>query len=234
MSHRPVIVSRLVAAACTLALASCSVVRTTSPRMAPGLAADSPAHLVNAFAWAWTHRDTSAYLALLTDDFEFVLAAGDSVGNAFPNATWDLEVERVALGHLFVGGGANPPARNIQLGIDNHVVATPDPRPGRTWPWHQVLRVAVALQCTVEASGTTGVLACTGYAGFHVVRGDSAALSPDRAAAGGADSTRWYLQRWEDETLPAAGPAARALPAVAMTWGDLKASRLAEPLAGSR
>jgi len=54
---------------------------------------------------------------------------------------------------------------------------------------------------------------------FHLVRGDSALLPQELLDRGARrDSTRWYVERWDDETV---GPAA-TLPARNLTWGRLK------------
>lgn len=44
--------------------------------------------------------------------------------------------------------------------------------------------------------------AVTGAMRFFLVRGDSALIPEDLAKRGvGADPNRWYIERWEDETV---------------------------------
>jgi hypothetical protein len=49
-------------------------------------------------------------------------------------------------------------------------------------------------------------LEVTGFALFYVVRGDSAAIPPELYSRGfRPDSLRWWIERWEDETLAPEG-----------------------------
>ena len=53
-----------------------------------------------------------------------------------------------------------------------------------------------------------------------MVRGDSAAIPAELGF--GPDSTRWYIERWEDETLSSGSrtlPVAAPQPARNTTWG---------------
>jgi len=60
-----------------------------------------------------------------------------------------------------------------------------------------------------------------GFANFFMVRGDSALIPADLAARGfRPDSTRWYIERWEDDTFQEVG--ARAMPTSTATWGTIK------------
>ena len=57
----------------------------------------------------------------------------------------------------------------------------------------------------------------TGFLLFYLVRGDSAQILP---GFGAPDSTRWWIQQMDDETIPPSG--LRALPAPTRTYGALK------------
>ena len=86
---------------------------------------------------------------------------------------------------------------------------------------HRTIRTSVML--TVDAADSLGTLfrEIRGFAKFYMVRGDSAAIPDDQIRQGvGPDSTRWWIQLWEDETLPAGS---RANPALNTTWGAIKA-----------
>ena len=214
----------LAAALLALVLGACAhknpgapvVVRSAAP------APNSPVNVIRTFAWAVANHDTAAYMAVLTDDFRFQFAPNDSAGNPYRDQPWDRAIEGAAVGHMMVGGGTVAPASGILLTIDNVLVAQSDPRPGKNPRWHKSVRTHVDLRVTVDAGGSPNVNTVQGYALFYVVRGDSAALSPARAAVAGRDSTRWYIERWEDET---AGTTAgmHANPTRSTTWGSIKA-----------
>jgi len=222
MSRRIVILFALV-----LVMGACSRHSPTAPlattALVAGPAASSPAGAVGRFAWAWTHRDTAAYQSVLSDDFAFVFAPNDSAGNGFLGHLWGRRLEAAASGNLFWGGVSRPPASDIQLTIDNLLVALSDPRPGKDPKWHRSIRTHVLLSITIDQNGAPDLTTIQGYALFYLVRGDSAALAPARVAAGGRDSTRWYIERWEDETAAANGAMANALPTRSITWGAMKA-----------
>lgn len=213
------------AAALLLALAACSKHHPTAPvpvAVVPaGPAPSSAAGVVERLAWTWTRRDTAAYSALFTDDYSFRFAANDSAGSLWPGNAWTIEDEIQSVDHLFAGGFDLPPASDVVLTLDRPLVASPDPRPGRDPGWHRTVRTHVDLKVTVTFEGTPSVTPVTGYALFYVVRGDSAVLSAARLAAGGRDSTRWYVERWDDQTV-GTRPGLDAVPTRNATWGSLK------------
>ncbi len=214
-----------IAAALLLALAACATRHTTAPTppVAQPPAARSPEDAVRRWAWAFTHRDTAVYASVLANDFTFVFAAYDSAGNPYRDHAWGLEDELRCIGHLFVGGGSRPPASDIRLVIDQVLDSWPDPRPGHAFRWHRTVRTALELTVTTTSGdGTPSVTRVQGEALFYLTRGDSAALSPERVAAGWRDSTRWYVDRWEDQTGGVIA-AAHADPARNWTLGDIKA-----------
>ncbi len=215
-----------------LALASCF--HTHEPQD-PGSSAprpDSPQHAVQRLAWCWVNRDVDAYGKDFTDDFRFVAAASDSAGSPYRQQPWLLEDEMVCAQHLFVGGGALPPASSITLAMGSGQIALPDPRPGMNFRVHCVIRASVDLRVSVtDAQGTLTVSPVSGRALFFLVRGDSAQIPPNLLAQGyRPDSTRWWIERWEDETVgavlaaaPTAGRLA-ALPTRYISWFALKAA----------
>ena len=155
------------------------------------------------------------------------------------------EYELTTATHMFTGGLDKPPASNITIQIDNPLVAQPDPRPGKDPVWHRSVRTSVSLKITVENNGSPDISSVTGYALFYVVRGDSAVIPPEMVAQGfKPDSTRWWIERWEDETAGASGgpasvrpvgggiagrhavPHSFTLPPGPVTFGEVKASRL--------
>jgi len=231
----------MAAALLALALSSCARHTFVLPVAPPGPqapAASTPAGAVQRLAWYWNHADAAGYPDVLTADYVFVFAPGDSAGNAFRTHPWLRESELQMAQHLFVGGGDQPPASSIQLAINDALVAAPDPRPGcGDVRIHQTIRTNVFLKVTVDR-GAPDMTIITGTALFYLVRGDSASIPAELAAKGmRADSTRWWITRWDDETFesqigvpagairPAPGPLSARSEDV-ISWGALKAGYL--------
>jgi hypothetical protein len=204
---------------------------------------NSPTNVIKLFAWCWLNRDPSLYSEIFTDDYRFQFAPNDSAGNPYRDSPWIREYELSSAQHMFSGGTDRPPASDIKITISGLLVAQPDPRPGKDPKWHRAVRTPVDLKITFDQNGTPEVNSVTGYALFFVVRGDSAIIPPELIAKGfGPDPTRWWIERWEDETAGATGSPAAARPAGAaalrparpssfylppgpVTFGQLKASR---------
>jgi len=175
-----------------------------------------PVDIVRSFVRCWTKQDANAYAELFTDDFRFVFAPNDSAGNPFKGRPWLREDELSMAWHLFVGGGVLPPARDIRLTTGQHLVAMPDPRPGKDPRVHRSIAVPVDLWIMFrERHGRPGFRFVSGRAVFYVVRGDSAQIPADLIAQGvRPDSTRWWIERWEDNTAGANAPATATRPAL--------------------
>ena len=209
----------LALAACTLPGCAQRASRLAAPIVDPAPVADSPAGAVRRLEWIWANRDTLHPLdELLTEDFRFVFAAGDSAGNPYRDAPWGTFDEALVVRHMFSGYGDLPPIDQITLRFDPNLIAFPDIRPGKDNPAHRTIWTGVDLR--VDA-GDRGKFEVRGNALFYLVRGDSVLIPPEAIARGlRPDSTRWWIQRWEDETL---SEGARALPTRNPTWGQLKA-----------
>jgi hypothetical protein len=222
-------VRALFAAVLALVLFGCSVEhRVTGPlpwQPQPPVA-DSPTNAIRLFEWGWNHRGLGVFENLLTDDFRFVFALGDSAGNAFRDDPFGREDMLVCLERLFTGGGSMPPATRIHLVLDPTLHALPDSRPGRNPGWHKEIVTSVDLAIMTEDGAEYRIM---GNARFFVVRGDSALIPQELGLA--PDSTRWFIQQWNDETLSEAGSAgpSRAVPrdlrapqpAHTTTWGQI-------------
>lgn len=208
-----------------IALATgCSTNRTVQPIVTdPAPPPNTPANATKLVAWDWTHFDAS-YCDLLTDDFVFAFAAGDSAGQPWNPESWTREVERVALQSMLQRGTGLPRLDGLTVYFDAVPVVQPDPRPGKDPRFHKAVRTSVDLTADVDlGSGTIERWRITGNAFLFFVRGDSAAIPHDMIERGfGPDSTRWWLQRWEDETLQIGGGLMRPMPARSATLGGLK------------
>ncbi|MCC6348628.1 MAG: hypothetical protein IT347_03435 [Candidatus Eisenbacteria bacterium] len=203
---------------CLLLVASASCGKSSRPVAAvPGAPppADSPANAVRLLEWSWQRRDCDALPPLFTDDYRFVFAAGDSAGGAYSVTPW------VRADELAASCGAFGQAVDIDVNLGPPLAELPDDRPGRNPVWHRSIRAPVSLKVTVDRGGGPELVEVHGYARFYFVRGDSAAIPAELAARGvRPDSTRWWMDRWEDETLP---EGVRANPTQTRTWGSIKA-----------
>jgi hypothetical protein len=83
----------------------------------------------------------------------------------------------------------------------------------------------ITTQVLLDIRTTDGsAIDISGAAVFYLVRGHSAVIPADLGA--GPDSTRWYIRRWEDQTVQPTAPVVqgfRAQPSSSRTWGQIKA-----------
>jgi hypothetical protein len=101
--------------------------------------------------------------------------------------------------NMFVGSAERPPAEQITLLFDKSLVPFADSRPGKDPKWHKQIRTSVDLKVRIDSGNTVEV---TGNALFFITRGDSAAIPKELISRGfKPDSLRWWIDRWEDETL---------------------------------
>ena len=157
---------------------------------------NSPQNVIRLFEWVWKNRDITVYREILTDDFRFIFALGDSAGNLFRDEPVTREMELNIARNLFVGGGSAPPATSISLTLDPTLRALPDSRPGKNPRWHNEIVTSVNLTIKTEDGVEYRIV---GNARFFVVRGDSALIPQELHFE--PDSTRWYIDQWHDETL---------------------------------
>jgi hypothetical protein len=190
----------------------------------PAPAPSSPVGVVRLLEWCWMHRDFEKYTEIFTDDFRFVFAPGDSAGNAYRAAPFTREDELHCATGLFVGSPGHPAASDITLDLDRTLITLPDDRPGKNEKWHKSIRTHVDLKVTIDNGSGLSVNEVHGYAQFYLVRGDSAAIPADLVARGFTpDSTRWWFERWEDQTLPAgSSPGSSTHALQTRSWGALK------------
>ena len=212
-----------------LALASgCSTEHhVTGPLPVRPPVANSPTNAIRRFEWGWNHRHQDSFRHILAGDFQFVFALGDSAGQFFPGARIGRDELLEILGYMFVGGGTTPRATSVVLLLDPTLRVLPDSRPGKDPTWHKEILSTVDFTLRTEDGAEYRI---AGDARFFVVRGDSAVIPADLVTEGiGPDSTRWYIQQWNDETLHGAGlrkfPAdlQAPLPARNTSWGQILA-----------
>jgi hypothetical protein len=207
MGLRPrAICNAAIVAAVSLTLGGCSR-HTTAPQalVSHWPTPDHPVNAIVALQWAWNHKDPDLYSTLFTADYTFKFAELDSAGHAFRDKPWIREDELAFAEHLFVGGSSEPPADRITVEITNPLRDFDDHRSGKNPVWHREMRVEVNLFIIVGGNQ----MEIRGPGLFYLVRGDSAAVPQDLAVRGWRpDSTRWWIERWEDETLAPGAPRA--------------------------
>ena len=177
--------------------------RVTSTAPTP----NSPQNAVKLFEWCWVNRGVDEYRELFTDDYVFISAGTDSAGNQSREIQARRDDEVQTAENMFIGSAERAPAEQITLLFDKNLVPFPDSRPGKNSKWHKQIRTSVDLKVRIDSGNTVEV---TGNALFFLTRGDSAAIPQELINRGfKPDSLRWWIDRWEDETL--AGPGLQAL-----------------------
>lgn len=172
----------------------------------PAPVPSSAANVVRLFEWCWNNRGIQEYEEIFTDDFRFVFAVGDSAGVAYRDVPYTREDELNSAEGLFVGTADLTPASDITLDLDKTLISLGDDRPGKDPTWHRSIRTKVNLRVTLTRGDATELIEVNGFAKFFLVRGDSAVIPPELVARGfRPDPQRWWIERWEDETLPSGG-----------------------------
>jgi hypothetical protein len=153
-----------------------------------------PQELLRLFKWCWENRGINEYEEIFTDDFRFAFSVRDSVNNLPITRDEEVEIGR----RLFVDGTATEPRANrITLDFGSNLLAIPDSRPGKTYPWHQEITTRVILRVELDEEN----IDVEGDVTFFIVRGDSALIPQQLKDRGfGPDPNRWYIERWEDKT----------------------------------
>ena len=183
------------------------LVSTARVASTPPPVPNTAANVVRLFEWCWKNRGIKEYEEIFTDDYRFQFALGDSAGNAYRDVPYTREDELRSATGLFVGTVDREPATDIQLDLDKTLIALGDDRPGKDPTWHRSIRTKVNLKVTIDRGGSPEVNEVNGHAKFYLVRGDSAAIPAELAGRFPPDANRWWIERWEDETLPAGGAA---------------------------
>jgi hypothetical protein len=211
-----------IALALALATAGCSDDQSALvPAVLPPIP-DTPVNAVRLVQWCWNYRGVDEYGGLFTDDYRFVFALSDSSGNAYRATPFERADELSTSTAIFVGDARHAPAGNLKVAFDQVLETSADDRPGKNPTWHKVVRTHVDLLASIEVGTSAEVDEVHGFARFYLVRGDSAAIPPELVALGFTpDSTRWWIDRWEDETLPGAPVPGRTTKL--RSWGGLKA-----------
>jgi len=189
----------------------CSTKIVAPPPVPP--AASSAAGAVQRFAWGFNHKDVDVVLGLLSDDFQFVTAGTDSAGNP-SRVPYDRSWFLVALAAL------RDSSSTVSLDVDQNLVPFPDTRVGKDPRFHKQVRTSV--NGSVRFADPSRMVEITGNLLFFLTRGDSAAIPQELIGRGvGPDSTRWWMDRMEDETLAGGGVVSATQPSKKNTFAGL-------------
>jgi hypothetical protein len=158
----------------------------------------TPQNAVKLFEWCWVNRGVEEYKEIFTEDYVFISAGLDSAGNPSREVQARRDDEIQTAENMFIGSVERPPAQSIRLNFDRNLVPQRDTRPGYVDSLFKTIRTSVDLKVEI-GDGTT--LEVTGYALFYLVRGDTAAIPVELKARFPKDRSRWWISRWEDETI---------------------------------
>lgn len=197
-----------------------------TPSSAPGV--------LRLFEWCYNHKASAEYREIFTDDYRFFFSPVDSAGAEYRGTPWTREDELISTTQLFEGGSAEAAASSISLTLDKNFKVDRDERHASTDPLgraHKNIRTQVLLNIRTSDGNAIDI---SGAANFYFVRGDSALIPQELKDRNfGPDSTRWYIQRWDDETAQPGAGAFASLPAsrsrvlgstapVNLSWGTVK------------
>lgn len=201
------LVSLLASALALAAVAGCGsrvIDLRTPPDPDPLPAPASPADALLRLRWAWTHRDPAPLRDLLAADYRFEVAADTARPPLFRQAELEF-AERL----LVSGTATRPAAETVALEL-----VRPGLQPGAD-PRRR--RIVTGLHLGVRVPD--GEYRVISEAVFTLARGDVARIPQELLDEGyAADSTRWWIERWEERTAAGSG----SLPEGAVTVAALK------------
>lgn len=190
----------------------------------PPPVARTPADAVRILVWSWNHQDTTRYASVLTADFEFAFAADDTFGSLFPGRVLNRALELAAVRSLFFTGTDQlEPPQSVVLLFEGDLIALPDSRPAKNARRHREIAASARLRLynpDFELSSTFRMF---------LMRGDVVAWPSGVPHGPAPDSTRWFVERWEEESF-GSDTAASRLPGRSPTMGQIKALYLGRNL----
>jgi len=152
--------------------------------------------VVERLMWSWTHLDPAPCVDLITSDYVYTCPVPGST-----EIRWFRDTELAIARRLFVEGTSQEPAaEHISFVLYPGVSEGPDPRPGKDPLTHRVVTARIEVGIRLPE----GDFRIQNVASFYAVRGDVARIPQELRDAGMLpDSTRWWLERWEDAPIPA-------------------------------
>ncbi len=216
---------------------------TTPAPPQPGPPNDTPENAIKRFVWAYENRKGPEYENMFTEDFtfEFSNLADPTLAQKY-SAGWFKTDEQISARNLFQGfsneqGLYTPAASSIDMTLaqTNPINDTE----GRDSTKFKMLATRVDGIIIVPPSQgqtqETRYIIDNNNHRFYLARGDAQFDSTGRfitPAGERADSTRWYIYRWIDETaqpvavggLQSASAAVNRVSNPLATWGEVKAA----------
>jgi len=214
-----------------LALAAgCGTEPEPTPQPPVGLqpSNDSPKNTILRFVAAYEAKKTAECQALFTGDFafEFSNSADPDLANKWALG-WFAADESVYVKNLFLGGWNQDgmyqeAASSIDLIFTKTepVADTDSGDPGKFQVLSTPVDAVFVVPPTPPATEPTQYVITNNSHRFFLVRGDAAA---ELKSTQPADSTRWYIWKWRDETAGYTAPAGLERATENATWGALKA-----------
>jgi hypothetical protein len=189
--------------------------------------ADSPQHLATRLEATWESQVEGEYGKLLSDDFRFhfSLNSDPELVNQYGD-NWKRADEIAAFTHLFhgfmnTGGMSIPGASRIDLTLTGSSYGNDFDHGDSTAQYRHLVVTNFDLQVEVPTVPEPVLYSISSRQELFLVRGDAAVLP----AGAAADTTHWYIRRWEDlATVVAARKGPVINPAAAATLGRVKST----------
>jgi hypothetical protein len=200
--------------------------------------ADSPAHLMERFEKTWEFESEAQYALLLSDDFRFHFspASDPDLVNQY-GENWRKTNEVAAIMNLFHGfvngmGEQVPGAIRFDMSLTGVQYLGNDPdHPDSTAQYQKVIVSNLDMLFEVPLSPEPIQYHVSSRQEYFLVRGDAAVLASEVSA----DTTHWYLRKWDDLTVYSAarkGPVIN--PALPNSLGKIRSLYATPPPAAVR
>jgi len=172
---------------------------STEPPPDPIIEPETPQTVLLKLEKSWEFQDLPLYSQVLTEDFRFTFSAASDpeLVDRYPN--WGRDDELESMRHLFEGftnsvGQQIPAAKRVDFTLSGVQYGPDFSHADSTAHYFRI--VVATLDGLIEVPGFPDPTeySISSRHEFYVVRGDAAVLSGDAVA----DSTHWYLRRWDD------------------------------------
>ena len=177
-------------------------------------------------------KSETQYALLLSDDFRYHFsAASDPDLLVHYGDNWRKTDEVAAITNLFHGfknefGETLAGASSINMTLYGVQYLSSDPdHPDSTGQYRKVVVTTMNMVIEVPSTPDPTVYQVNSRHEFFLVRGDAAVLAPGASA----DTTRWYVRKWDDMASPLAVKGPVINPSNAITLGSIRARYAAPP-----
>ena len=201
-------------------ISACDTAHTVAPAPPVAPAATSPEAAVKVLEWGFNNRNVDAIAGLLPEGCSLESAELDTAGDSVVTDVWRRQDLLATFNAMFNGDTGAPAASKLRMNLGENLVAFPDDRPGRSGGIHRAVRSSLDVEVV---TGEGNVYRPEGHLLCYVTRGDSAMIPPELVARGvQADSTRWWIDRIEDETTSShSRPGLHTTPSNVWSFGEV-------------